>query len=182
MTSATPKSPRRQEYDLNVEVNQGYFKVWNTSVDSGISYKQLIACVLFVNVTNTSDKEMAITRATITETYGIIGYRIDFIDSESYIFPPNSSKLLSLSNVGGLHGLKENLAFFERSHRLEVTTRLIFKGTEGNDLGGAYCRVKMDLRQVGDGEYVWGNLTENSYLLFGIRLPIDVGINNERYP
>ena len=123
---------------------------------------------------------MAITRATIEELHDLIGFRSDFSDSEDYVFPPHTSRLLSLSNVAGLHGLSENLEFFESSHKLTVTTRLIFKGTEGNDLGGANCRVIMDLRQVGEGEYVWGNLTENSYLLFGI--PIYVGINNERYP
>jgi hypothetical protein len=88
---AMSQSPR-QKYDLNVEVNQAYFKVWNTSADSGISYKQLIACVLFVNVTNTSDKEMAITRATIEEQNDLIGFRSDFIDSEDYIFAPHTSK------------------------------------------------------------------------------------------
>jgi len=173
--SVTPQ-PIKQHYTLSAEIDQAYFKVWNTSVASGIGYKQIISCILFVNVTNTSNIDMSITRVRVEELNDITGFSNDFSGLEDYVFPPNTSRLLSFSNVGGLFCLSYVLEAFERSPRLLIKTSLEFEATEGNSIGGAGTYEPMDLRQVGEGEYVWGNLTANSNLLFGInKHPIDVG-------
>jgi hypothetical protein len=157
-------------YAVNGEIVQAYFKISNTSVESGVGYRELLSYVFVVNITNLSDTTLRITQARINDINHIVSYRSDFTDSEDYLFYPNSSRLVAFSQVGGLYGL--SLEAFEESHSLTVTMAVTLVPVEGKGSGGVLSDTSLPLKNISADEYVYGTLfNQNSDFTFG-QLPL----------
>jgi len=94
---------RGKEYPVEVNIVYAYFKVFNTSADSGIAYNQLATYILVLNVTNPSDTTLRLTDARITgyTSGGVDSFSYDrsFDESNKYDFYSGLSSLIAFSQT-----------------------------------------------------------------------------------
>lgn len=166
-------------YPIEVSLVQAYFKVYNTTTESGVGYNTLASYVIVLNVTNPSNTKLRLTNVQIDENNHIFSYWRDFSKNNDYWFDPDTSRLIAFAQTSGLTGLA-NDAF--QSHNLFYTLSASFLPVDGHGHAGIVTDGTMQLRNTGTDEYVYGQIfKDGSYFKFiNENGNIDVGITQDQ--
>jgi hypothetical protein len=106
-------------------------------------------------VTNLSGSTLKITQANIDDIYHVITYRHDFADNQDYLFYPNTSRLIALTDTGGLS--LPSYQNFQLSQNLETTIVVSFNTVDGQGQGGFVITEWLPLTKISADEYIFSS-------------------------
>jgi hypothetical protein len=151
-----------KEYPVEVNLVSAYFKVFNTSADSGIAYKNLLSYILVLNVTNPSDTTLRLSDIQI-RTYGtnIFSYERNFPAINTYNFNSNSSNLIAFSQTTGLDALSVEPFHFS-SFMIGCSVSASFTPVQGGGRGGDINSADITVTRISEDEFVYGTFNQTS--------------------
>jgi hypothetical protein len=156
----------KKEYPVEANLIYAYFKVYNTSADSGIAYNRLLSYVLVLNVTNPSDTTLRLSNIRIdTSGTNIFSYERAFSAIDKYNFNANTSHLIDLSQTSGLDNLSGEPFTFP-SFQIGFTVAATFTPEEGNGHGGDVSDVQAVITRISQDEYVYGTFNQSIPIIF----------------
>ncbi len=167
-----------KSFQVESDIVQAYFKVYNVTQDSGVGFGKMVSYVVVLNITNPSDSVVSLSSLRMalaqngTRTgssvslNSIFSYERDFSDrnTDHFIYP-HSSRLIPFSQTGFMPEI--GLDFLNQQHEALFYADLSCSSTEWRGGGEAIIFKQIPLNTVSSDEFVYGTtFSEGNYFFF----------------